>query len=205
MDSHMNAFNLWRVKLPPWCCGMSMLGKVCPRCGMPFSYVKRKKVGGRVYLYAIHKSKGKVTRECYLGPVGGYEYVSKLHEDLQLQLSNVIERDWVEYVRSMVEARVELAKQSPSLLSFVVEEVREVARIISEAASRLKLELSTPELQVELKAKISVYTSQYGTYKGVQLEHEGESTIIPYSLAQRLCKYGVARSEFCSIVEKLRE
>ena len=172
---------------------------------MPFSYVKRKRVGGRVYLYSIHKSKGKVTRECYLGPQGGYEYVSKLHEDVNLELKSIVERSWVDYVRSMVEARVELAAQNPSMLNVVAGEVREAARIISEAASRLKLELSTPELQVELKAKISVYTSQYGTYKGVQLEHEGESTIIPYSLAQRLCKYGVARSEFCSIVEKLRE
>jgi hypothetical protein len=172
---------------------------------MPYSYIKRKRVGNRYYYCAIHKSKGKNVRECYLGPVGGYEYVSKLHEDLQLQLFSIVERSWVDYVKSMVESRVELALENPSMLNVVAGEVREVARIISEAASRLKLELSTPELQVELKAKISVYTSQYGTYKGVQLEHEGESTIIPYSLAQRLCKYGVARSEFCSIVEKLKE
>jgi len=185
---------------------MSMLGKVCPRCGMPFSYVKRKKVGGRVYLYAIHKSKGKVTRECYLGPVGGYEYVSKLHEDLQLQLSNVIERDWVEYVRSMVEARVELALENPSLLNIVAGEVREAARIISEAASRLKLELNISEPpNVELKAKISPYVSEYGTYRGIQLEYGNESTLLPFSLAERLCRYRVARSEFCAVVDKLKE
>jgi len=183
-----------------------VMERACPRCGLPYSYIKRKRVGGRVYLYSIHKSKGKVTRECYLGPQGGYEYVSKLHEDLQLQLSNVIERDWVEYVRSMVEARVELAKQSPSLLPFVVEEVREVARAVSEAVRELGLELSVPELpQVGLKARVSPYVSERGTYKGVQLEHEGESTLIPYSLAQRLCKYGVARPEFCNIVEKLTD
>ena len=180
--------------------------KACPRCGLPYSYIKRKRIGGRVYLYAIHKSKGKVTRECYLGPQGGYEYVSKLHEDLQLQLSNVIERDWVEYVRSMVEARVELALENPSLLNIVAGEVREVARIISEAASRLKLELNISEPpNVELKAKISPYVSEYGTYRGIQLEYGNESTLLPFSLAERLCRYRVARSEFCAVVDKLKE
>jgi len=180
--------------------------RACPRCGLPYSYIKRKRIGGRVYLYAIHKSKGKVTRECYLGPQGGYEYVSKLHEDLQLQLYSIVERDWVGYVKSMVEARVELAAQNPSLLNIVAEEVREAARIISEAASRLKLELNISEPpNVELKAKISPYVSEYGTYRGIQLEYGSESTLISYSLAERLCRYGVARPEFCSVVEKLKE
>jgi len=185
---------------------MSMLGKVCPRCGMPFSYVKRKRVGGRSYYYAIHKSKGKTVRECYLGPVGGYEYVSRLHEDLQLQLANIVERDWVGYVKSMVEARVELAAENPSMLNIVAGEISEVAKIVSEAASKLKLELSPIEPpSVELKVKISPYVSEHGTYRGIQLEYGNESTLIPYSLAQRLCKYGVARSEFCAVVDKLRE
>jgi len=206
LDSHMNAFNLWRVKLPPWCCGMSMLGKVCPRCGMPFSYVKRKRVGGRVYLYSIHKSKGKVTRECYLGPQGGYEYVSKLHEDVNLELKSIVERSWVDYAKSMVESRVELALENPSLLNIVAGEVKEVAKIVNEAASRLKLELNISEPpNVELKAKISPYVSEYGTYRGIQLEYGNESTLLPFSLAERLCRYGIARPEFCSIVEKLRE
>jgi len=180
--------------------------RACPRCGLPYSYIKRKRIGGRVYLYAIHKSKGKVTRECYLGPQGGYEYVSRLHEDLQLQLYSIVERDWVGYVKSMVEARVELAAQNPSLLNIVAEEVREAARIISEAASRLKLELNISEPpNVELKAKISPYVSEYGTYRGIQLEYGSESTLLPFSLAERLCRYGVARPEFCSVVEKLKE
>jgi len=180
--------------------------KACPRCGLPYSYIKRKRIGGRVYLYAIHKSKGKVTRECYLGPQGGYEYVSKLHEDVNLELKSVVERSWVEYVKSMVEARVELAAQNPSLLNIVAEEVREVSRIISEAASRLKLELTPIEPpNVELKAKLSPYVSEHGTYRGIQLEYGSESTLISYSLAQRLCKYGVARPEFCAVVDKLKE
>lgn len=147
----------------------------------------------------------KKTRKCYLGPAV-YEYVSRLHEDLQLELAGLVERSWVEYVRRMVEARVDLAVSNPSLLNLVAEEVREVARVVSEAARRLKLELNISEPpQVELKAKLSPYISPHGTFKGVQLEYEGESTLISYSLATRLCKYGVARPEFCAVVDKLNE
>jgi len=77
---------------------------------------------------------------------------------------------------------------------------------VNEAASKLKLELNISEPpNVELKAKISPYVSEHGTYRGIQLEYGSESTLLPFSLAERLCRYGVARSEFCSIVEKLRE
>ena len=57
--------------------------KTCPRCGLKYSYIERRKVGGQVYLYAVHYlrvgSKRKV-RKCYLGPEGSYLYVSKMHE-----------------------------------------------------------------------------------------------------------------------------
>jgi len=181
-----------------------MIEKLCPRCGLRFSYIKRKRVGERYYYYAVHKDKGKITRTCYLGPVGGYEYVSRLHEDLQLQLFSIVERSWVDYVRSMVESRVELALENPSMLNVVAGEVREAARIISEAASRLKLELSMPELEVELKARVKPYKSE--VFKAVELEHEheGSSTLISLTLAERLCHYGVATKEFCAVVEKLK-
>jgi len=51
--------------------------KVCPRCGEPISYIERRKMGNRVYLYAVHyygyergpdgKPRPKL-RRCYLGP-----------------------------------------------------------------------------------------------------------------------------------------
>jgi len=51
--------------------------KVCPRCGEPISYIERRKVGNRVYVYAVHyygyergpngKPRPKL-RRCYLGP-----------------------------------------------------------------------------------------------------------------------------------------
>ena len=57
--------------------------KICPRCGLRYSYIERRRVGDQVYLLAVHytfnKGRRKV-RKCYLGPEGDYIYVSRLHE-----------------------------------------------------------------------------------------------------------------------------
>jgi hypothetical protein len=51
--------------------------EACPRCGEPISFIERRKMGNRVYLYAVHyygykrDSHGKVRprlKRCYLGP-----------------------------------------------------------------------------------------------------------------------------------------
>jgi len=57
--------------------------KVCPRCGLKYSYLERRRVGDRVYLYAVHYFKvgrKRRIRKCYLGPESDYIYVSKMHE-----------------------------------------------------------------------------------------------------------------------------
>ena len=57
--------------------------KVCPRCGLKYSYIERRRVGDQVYLYAVHylKVEGKRrVHKCYLGPESSYIYVSRLHE-----------------------------------------------------------------------------------------------------------------------------
>jgi len=57
--------------------------KICPRCGLKYSYIERRRVGDQVYLYAVHYSKEKGKRrvhKCYLGPESSYIYVSKMHE-----------------------------------------------------------------------------------------------------------------------------
>ena len=54
-----------------------MSDRVCPRCGQPYSYVERHRVGNNVYVYAVHYlgyTRGpdgrvhKRVRKCYLGP-----------------------------------------------------------------------------------------------------------------------------------------
>jgi hypothetical protein len=58
--------------------------RICPRCGESYSYVEKIDIGERSYLYAVHyyvdENDRRRKRRCYLGPVDGYEYVSKTHE-----------------------------------------------------------------------------------------------------------------------------
>jgi len=57
--------------------------KICPRCGLKYSYIERRRIGDQVYLYAVHyfKERGKRrVHKCYLGPESEYIYVSRLHE-----------------------------------------------------------------------------------------------------------------------------
>lgn len=66
--------------------------KVCPRCGLPFSYIERRKVKDRTYLYAVHVGYFMGRREikkCYLGPAGSYDYVNRMH---QLGLTNLLDK-----------------------------------------------------------------------------------------------------------------
>lgn len=61
--------------------------KLCPRCGLPYSYIERKRVRNREYFYAVHEIRGKgkrKRRKCYLGP-REYLYVTSLHDDLILR------------------------------------------------------------------------------------------------------------------------
>jgi len=57
--------------------------KLCPRCGLKYSYIERRRVRGQVYLFAVHYHKENEKRrvkKCYLGPESDYLYVSKMHE-----------------------------------------------------------------------------------------------------------------------------
>jgi hypothetical protein len=51
--------------------------RACPRCGRPYSYLERHRIGKKVYLYAVHYEgyesgpdgrMRKRVRKCYLGP-----------------------------------------------------------------------------------------------------------------------------------------
>ncbi|MEM0467931.1 MAG: hypothetical protein QXT27_01870 [Pyrobaculum sp.] len=59
----------------------------CPRCGeYGYRYIESR--GNRLYIYYRHPGR----RNCYIGPLEGYEYVERLH---QLSLSNLEELDYV--------------------------------------------------------------------------------------------------------------
>jgi len=72
---------------------------ICPKCGLPYPYIKRSRRGSKVHLYAIHyhgyerlpngKTRKKV-RECYLGPEDQYEYVTRTHVKEGLVLKGMV-------------------------------------------------------------------------------------------------------------------
>jgi len=113
--------------------------RICPRCGEPFSYVKRRVVNGRTYLYAVHylgytKEGGKVrkiTRECYLGPEDRYIHASTTHEKEGLQLKGLVDRRrLLEYLDALL-GYASNGSLDPALK-------REVARRLEEALRLLK-------------------------------------------------------------------
>jgi hypothetical protein len=69
--------------------------KICPRCNEPYSYVEKRVVHDRIYYYAVHirivSDKRKI-KKCYLG-AKEYYYVKKLHEDSELNLTGIFEKD----------------------------------------------------------------------------------------------------------------
>jgi len=70
---------------------------LCPRCGLPYSYVEAREVGGKVYYYAVHyyrEGNKRRVRKCYLGPEY-YDYVTRTHEREGLILRGLTSTDRV--------------------------------------------------------------------------------------------------------------
>ena len=89
------------------------MGGICPRCGLPYSWVERRRVPktGRYYVYAVHyegytKVEGRIKKKkryCYLGPAGSYEYVSRLHGKEGLNLKGLLDSDRaLEYLDALI-------------------------------------------------------------------------------------------------------
>ena len=108
--------------------------KICPRCGLKYSYIDRKKVGDQVYLYAVHYLKGgskKKARKCYLGPEDKYIYVSKMHE---FTLRGPLDKKRVlKYLRSLKEIiltrKDEFDLNSKKEIVEIVEEIKKALEV----------------------------------------------------------------------------
>lgn len=141
---HRNVFKpltlriLWGVNVYP-----KEKINVCPRCGLPFSYVKSRRRGGKVYYYAVHylgyeRVGGRVrknVRECYLGPEF-YDYVSRLHVRERLILKGLVD---TERALSYLDALINIIPQ--------LELEKEMRRKLAERFRRLaeKLEKGVEE------------------------------------------------------------
>jgi len=116
---------------------------ICPRCGEPFSYIKRNKRGNRVYLYAVHyigvENGKKKIRQCYLGAEDGYVYVTKLHSDLGLLLKGLHDKKRVfEYFTRLVEDIIEGAKEGKYSKEDLIRVKNCIQRIINIIDNRIK-------------------------------------------------------------------
>ena len=110
--------------------------RVCPRCGLPFSYVKEKRINGRVYLYAIHYIKEgpgrRRVKERYLGPKDRYEYVTRMHEKENLVLKGLIEQERaVQYLYSIVSYMVS-TKLDRDTAKLIIETLKEAVQELEE-------------------------------------------------------------------------
>jgi len=118
--------------------------RICPRCGETFSYIKRRVVNGRTYLYAVHylgytRENGKIkkiTRECYLGPEDKYIHASTTHEKEGLRLKGLGDsRRFLEYLDKLLDYAVR-GDLDPALK-------REVARRLEKALAELRKQQSS--------------------------------------------------------------
>jgi len=96
-------------------------GRICPRCRELFSYVKRRVINGRVYLYAVHHlgyvkeggRVGKLIRECYLGQEDKYIHTLTKHEKEGLRLRRLSDsRRFLEYLDKLLDYAVRGLDQS---------------------------------------------------------------------------------------------
>ena len=119
---------------------------ICPRCGQPYRYLERRKIGNNVYYYAVHyegyergpdgRPRPKL-RKCYLGPAE-YIEVTKTHSDLGMTFKGLIEgnreMDYMEALANTIEARLRDGSLRP-------EEALELAKKLeglTELARRLR-------------------------------------------------------------------
>ena len=119
----------------------------CPRCGLEYSYVKEKRVGGRVYVYAVHymgyeKVNGRVRkriRECYLGPKEGYKYVSTMHSREGLVLKGLTDPDRiVDYLEVLASHIEELDVRGDRALMLATR-LEGIARMLREKAKEARV------------------------------------------------------------------
>jgi hypothetical protein len=120
--------------------------KICPRCGSPYNYIDKRKVGDGVYYYAVHVEKtpeGRKVKKCYLGSES-YRYVEQFQH---LSLSGLIdEKRYLRYAINVLDKlnEEELQKLNGKLVvNFVLNIISKldresVSKIWQSCAKRLK-------------------------------------------------------------------
>ena len=137
-------------------------GGICPRCGQPYRYIEKRKIGNNIYYYAVHyegydrgpngRPRPKL-RRCYLGP-NAYIEVTKTHSNIGLMLKGLIEEgremDYINALAEALEARLKDGKLKPEEALELAESLERLA----ELARRLKDFATAGQKPEELESKL---------------------------------------------------
>lgn len=110
--------------------------KMCPRCGAPFKWLEKRRIGNRVYYYAVHELRiggRRYIKKCYLGPET-YTYVTKLHSREGLELRGLVDRSRVlEYLDAII-GYLQSVELEPVLALELAKRFEEIAKALRKAA-----------------------------------------------------------------------
>ncbi len=113
---------------------------VCPRCGLVVDWFEEKRVGERIYVYAVHylgfeKGKKKV-KKCYLGPLESYEYVSHLHRKEGLEFYGLTNPARIfEYLNRLLDALFEVENLNLEGVDKLIEKMRKAIELLEKLKS----------------------------------------------------------------------
>ena len=113
---------------------MKFLPEVCPRCGLPIKRMVVREIGRRKYVYAVHyveEGGKKKKKQCYLGPLDRYVYVTKLHEDVGLELKGAWQPgrvlDYLEELLNIIRYSIsEIPPERREILKHLLQELLEL-------------------------------------------------------------------------------
>ena len=115
---------------------MKFLPETCPRCGLPIKRILVREISGRKYVYAVHyveEGGKKKKKQCYLGPVDHYKYVTRLHEDIGVEFKGAWKIDRVlDYLEEILYAlRYQLSEIPPERREILKHLLQELLELLS--------------------------------------------------------------------------
>ena len=105
--------------------------EICPRCGREISWIEKRVIGSRTYLYAVHRV-GRSIKKCYLGPEDTYIYVSKTHSNDGLIFWGLIRSDRLKLYLSSILQALSSSDFSEEDLRDILFALRDAERVIEE-------------------------------------------------------------------------
>ena len=99
---------------------------ICPRCGK-LGHTYTRTIGNRQYLYIVHGA-GRNKKFCYIGPVGGYFEVERIHK---LDLKDALNVDYVETaLRALENFQSKLERGEAEITEKTVEKLEQLRALI---------------------------------------------------------------------------